>query len=288
MPISLSMYLYKKVQEKSQHDFEKRNKLLNSQDIKKLLESSDKNNLIKIFKSAVVDHEPVNGIPYNLMPPLAPLFYHDNFKRCMIANAIGEYAGELDAEHTNHAITILDALCDSSCAGYVQLFAWNALGRWLTVIPDLMNDRKNDLLNAMSGSTASLLGAIVFLDKLCLINQKQQVLKLIEESREHVKYKAQQALFSYFLIHKGCSSYLESEKHFKDKNMRKFIKQCQNRNFSLQYNFEEGAREIGLIPWIQKDGLQPGTEQADICLALKKFCFNYVSAIGFYLKTYWD
>ncbi|MCA9398425.1 MAG: hypothetical protein KC618_01665 [Candidatus Omnitrophica bacterium] len=287
MSFSLSLYLYKRFQEKLQSAFEKNNKILSLADIEHLLIAPNQHKTIRIFKSAVVDHEPVDGIPYHLVPPVPPLFYHDHFKRCLIARAVGELAGRLDMQHSQDAVAILDELRETSSAGYVQVFAWHALGRWAALKPGLWQERCQDMIEAFGGATATLLGAVLFLDQVRTVTSRAEVLSLIEEGQKRVKYKVQKALFGYFLIRNGYDDAPYRARHFTDQNMQIFLKQCAKSNGTSRAYFEEGIREIGLVSGYQNRGLQAGTQQADMAYHMEKMGGDYLSAIGLYLRICW-
>ncbi|MCA9405177.1 MAG: hypothetical protein KC684_01455 [Candidatus Omnitrophica bacterium] len=284
MPFSLSLYLYKRFQEKLQSAFEKNNKILSLTDIKHLIASSDKLKMIRIFRSAVVDHEPVDGAPYHLVPPVPPLFYHDCFKRCLIARAVGELAGRLDMQHSQDAVAILDELRETSSAGYVQVFAWHALGQWAALKPKLWPERRQDMIEAFGGASATLLGVLLFLEMVHQTRPDQNVLDVIHQGQKKINYKVQKALFGYFLIRNRYDVARYKESHFADRNMQKFLHQCYKDLNVSHANMEEGLREVGLI---SGQGLSNGTQQAEVAYQMEKISGDYLSAIGLYVKTCW-
>lgn len=288
MPISLPLYFYKWFQEKSQAKFEQTNRILATDDIEKFFKEYSAQKTISVFKSAVVDHDLVDGVPYYLAPPLPPLFYHDAFKRCLIAETLGMYADALNIDQAKDAVETLDTLCDGTSAGFVQIFAWQSLGLWARLKPEIFHTHKEQLLNAFGGSTASLLGAFLFLDQMCQADCKQQALDIIDQGKDRVKYKVQKALLCCKLTQFQLANSFVGKCISTDKNLQEFLERCQNQEYLYANHFREGLREVGLVPRTQKAQLDAGTQQADISFRLKKFCSNDVSVVGMYLNVYWN
>ena len=281
MPLSLSLYLYRLLQEKALRNFEKDNKILSQPEIDSLIKGSDLSGAMKIFRSAVVDHKPVAGVPYYLKAPLEPLFYHDNFKRCIIAGAAGGCAGRLGPAGKADALAVLDELGGPASAGYVQIFARHALGQWVKADETLYPERKGSLLEAFGSTVASLLSAMVFIDHLQATPYAKDVPGLLAEGRGRVRYQMQKVLFSYYVKERGLEALA-----FADKNITSFLGNFRHTGAGQHY-FEEGARSIGFIPLRQKGGLVSGTQQADIGRRLKRICGPYLYALGLFMKECW-
>lgn len=288
MPFSLSLLIYQKIQEKIQKDFEEKHIILNSKDIRNIANSRDKNRVIEVFSSAVVDHSPVDGFPYYLSPPVATMFYHDNFKRCLIASEIGKLAGCLSDDIAKKAVIILETLTQSLNTGYVQCFAWEALGKWLSVKPELSGLQKDRVQQALGGPTGSLLGALLFLQQAHIQGRTQDVNHLLSKGGDRVRYKVQKALFGYFLTNHFFDLDALDIIDQKDHVMREFQVDCRKKAFISKSNFERGAREIGLISGAQKSGFIPGTQQDDIGQELMRFAGEYISLVGYYLQRCWE
>ena len=69
MPFALSLYLHGLYVKKVQKKFDEHNKVLSQKEIEELLQHEDIYKTLRIFRSAVVDHKEVDGMPYHTIYP---------------------------------------------------------------------------------------------------------------------------------------------------------------------------------------------------------------------------
>lgn len=283
MPFSLAMYLYRIAQEKTQKQFEKNNIVLNFQDIENLKQVKDKEVVIKILKSAVVDHQPVEGRPYFLNPPITPLFYHDSFKRCVVAEILAELARGDHDRYKSDVCLILRELIDVKQAGIVQIFAWHALGQWVAGDKDVLITFDEDLKRGCRGSVGSILGLMLFCEALMNYGHRQKVAAFIDAHISMVRFSVQKALLHYF-IHR----YQLAVSFMPDKDQSfAFFSKVRDLKYFTSEQIEMGLQEIGLIPGSGRKGVWPGTQQADIVKRINKISVDYIPVIGYYLLEEW-
>jgi len=282
LPVALSLYLYGLYQKKIEKAFDKNNKVLTQKDIEGLLKKEDIQKTLQIFRSAIVDHKKVNDMPYHLGYPVNGVFYHDGFKRAVIADGITSYSRELKTEELSDILLILDKLIDPETSiSYVQILAWNSLGRIGKNYPTLVEDKKEIIMNAFGGSVASVLGVLIFLDKMLDSSQKRRALSFIKEGKLFIKYRVQKALINYYMFK---SPYFGNPIE-ENPNLESDIKRFLLSNPSLtQSDTNEGLRHIGIIKWSQESYFLKNTTHEDIGKRVMKAANDYIAPIGFFSR----
>lgn len=285
MPFSLSLYLYNKYMHKVNLAFAQENKALSQADINSLLEQEDRSKAIRIFYSAVVDHSPIDGVPYYLNYPVNGIFYHDGHKKAVIAEGICSYDWVRDKNNVEDALMVLDKFIDpEKNGGYVQVIAWNALGKLAQCFPEILTMKKKQLLSAFGGTTGSLLGAIVFVDAISNSSGRSFALSMVEMGQGSICYRVQKLLINYFLYRSPNHPNPLKAKTKLEPDILRFLNgiEC-NFQFSLN-DFAQGCREIDLIGQNHQAVFYEGTSQANVAAILSRVCRRYLQVIGAYLR----
>lgn len=286
MPVSLSLYLYRCYQRKVQKKFDEHNSVLSQKDVEELIEGEDKVRTIRFFRSAVVDHIPVEGRPYYLRYPLESIFYHDGFKRAAIADAVGSLAIGSNKRTGEDALVILDELIDpEKTAPYVQVLAWHSLAGLTDRLPSVIHKKKERLMEAFGGRSASVLGALIFIETLLQGEHKIKALEMFLEGRIKVRYRVQKALLNAFMYYR---------KEFPDPtedpaleaDIRHFLNRLDSRRYFTREETHEGLREIGLIPMHVRPELWANTPQADLARRLEAVAGRYIGTMGAFIKQW--
>jgi len=281
LPISLSLYLYGLYQKKVQKAFDKKNKVLSQKEIEELLKKEDIQKTLQILRSAVVDHQKVDGMPYYLGYPVNGIFYHDGFKRAVIADGITSYSRELKGEELFDALLILDKLIDpETSVSYVQVLAWNSLGRIGVKCPTLVEDKKGTIMLAFGGSVASVLGVLLFLDRMLGTSQQKIFLTLIKEGKSFLKYRVQKALFNYYMFKSPYFGNPIEENPNLENDIKRFLLAVQSNRSMTQSDTNEGLRHIGLIKWNQEASFWENTPHAEVGKRVTKVANEYLAPIG--------
>lgn len=199
MPFSFFLHLYERFQEKHAEDFDRQNKVLTPGDIRALLQAADRTSALRVLRSAVTDHHPVNGIPYHLRYPVNELFYHDRFKRALIADGIGRALVPVADSEWEDALAILDALADpGKNAGFVVILAWDALGRLSSINPEVPALCAAGLRRSLGGTVGSVIGALIFSDHARRAGMDEEVLPVLVGAGEDVRFRLQKVLYWYY------------------------------------------------------------------------------------------
>lgn len=278
MPVSLSLYLYGLYQKKVEKAFDKNNKVLSQKEIEELLKKEDIQKTLQVFRSAVVDHKRVDGMPYHLGYPVNGIGYHDGFKRAVIADGITSYSRELQEEELTDVLLILNKLINpEESISYVQILAWNSLGRIGKRCPRLVKDNKETIMSAFAGSVASVLGVLIFLDMMLETSQKRRALFFIKEGKTFIKYRVQKALINYYMFKSPYFGNSIEENPNLESDIKRFL--SGNQSFT-QSDTNEGLRHIGLIKWNQDGCFLDNTPHADVGKRVMKVANEYITAIG--------
>lgn len=281
MPISLSLYLYGLYQKKVEKAFDKNNKVLSQKEIEELLKKEDIQKTLQVFRSAVVDHKKVEGMPYHLSYPVTGIFYHDGFKRAVIADGITNFSRKLKEEELSEVLLILDKLIDPEMSiSYVQILAWNSLGRIGWHYSTLVKDKKEIIMGAFTGSVASVLGVLIFLDKMLETSQKNTALSLIEEGKAFIKYRVQKALCNYYMFKSPYFGNPIEENPHLESDIKRFLLTVQNNRSLTQSDTNEGLRHIGVIKWNQEASSWENTPHVDVGKRVMKVANDYIAPIG--------
>lgn len=288
LPISLSLYLYSLYQDKVQKAFDENNKVLSQKDVEALLLQEDKQKTLRIFRSAIVDHVNVEGLPYYLSYPVNGIFCHDTFKRAVIADSIGNYTEHLQGEELSEAVLILDHLINPRTErGYVQILAWNSLGRIGMRFPNLIENKKEKVKDAFNYSTASSLGALMFLDRMLETSQQELARCLIIEGMRSAKYSEPKALYSYYVYKSTCFDNPLEENLKTGYDIKCFLSSIQQNYSFNQDDFNEGLKYVGIITGKQDPSFFIGTPHLDVAKRVVNLCGDYIAAIGaFFTRAY--
>lgn len=275
MPFTLAMYLYQKVQQNFQNEFEKHNTIVSLESINSLGHDGDERRMTEIFKSAIVDHAPVDGRPYYLCPPVTPVFYHDLFKRCLIAKRLGCLAATADKRVADNAKLTLRTMVQDDAYGYVNIFAWHALAAWAKMDKEIIEEVMPQIELSFGSAPAVFLGLIVFLEETMTVYGKDKVYEIITEHQHRVCYRMQKVMLSYF----NC-------KHQLGLSCERFADECAQRFASQKVctldQINAGLHEIGLIPGDFRKGVWKSTQQAEIAGYVRKMTQDYLPLIGYY------
>lgn len=200
MPFSLFVGLYDYFQSKHEKEFDQHNKILTPEDIRELLARPDGAAVWPVLRSAVTDHRPVDGIPYHLRYPFSAMFYHDGFKRTMIAAGIGRKLNPSTGPEWEDARAVLAALtCPEQNAGYVIILAWDALGRMSRHRPQWRAGLHSQLRAALGGSVAQMIGALVYCDHLWAAGARDAVRDVLAGAEGDVRFRTQRVLYYAYL-----------------------------------------------------------------------------------------
>ncbi len=281
MPVSLSLYLYGLYQKKVQKDFDKKNKVLSQKKIEELLRDGDIQKTLQVFRSAVVDHKKVDGIPYYLSYPVNGIFYHDGFKRAVIADGITSYLRELQEEEVVNVKSILDKLIDPETSiSYVQILAWNSLGRIGINCSTLVEDKKGTIMRAFGASVASVLGVLLFLDRMMGTTQQEISLTLIKEGKSFIKYRVQKALFNYYIFKSPHFGNPIEDNPNLENDIKRFLLTVQNKRLLTRSDTNEGLRYVGLVKRNQEASFWKNTPHAEVGKRMIKIANDYIALIG--------
>lgn len=164
--------------------------------------------------------------------------------------------------------------------------AWNALGRIGSKHPEAVGDKKEEVEDALAYSTASAMGALLFLDNMVKSSGEQIFKDLVITGMQSAAYRVPKALFSYYVFKSphfenplGGNSQLTCDiKQF-------FSAVQQNYNFT-QEDFNEGLRLISMLGSHQTEFWE-GTPHLEIAKRLVYYCGHYIVAIGaFFIRGY--
>jgi hypothetical protein len=278
VPISLGLYLYMLYQKKIEASFDKNNKVLSQKEIEELLKKDDFLRTLRIFRSAVVDHKKIDEMPYYLSYPVNGIFHHDGFKRAVIADGIADYAREFKEDELSEALLILDKLIDPETSiSYVQILAWHSLGKIGKSYKTLVKDKKETIMKAFGASVASVLGVLLFLDKMLQTSQRRRALAFIKEGSTFTKYRVQKALINYYMFKSPYfSNPLDGDLNL-GSDIKRFL--LSNRSWT-QSDTNQGLRHLGIIKWNQEAYFWDNTPHTDVARRIKKAANNYIAPIG--------
>lgn len=285
MPFSLSLFLQDFFQKKVRSEFDKSNKVLTPGDIDLLSGDQDRLKTLSIFKSAVVDHHSVNGTPYHLKYPLEDVFYHDGFKKAMIADNLSRFSLVQSPCDYSQAEIILSRLTDPKHSeGYVRILAWNSWGvlaqRFDILTPQFMER----VIMSLKGTSGCLTGTLVFLDRLVEAGFKQQAVDLFQKGISGAQYRVQRALLEYYRLKRNVWLGRSVKEFCLPADIHHFIeKEKKGCAFSMS-DVCEGCREVGLIASGQTMAFWEGTQQAQIRDRLMEAGGDYIRAIGSFLN----
>ncbi len=252
MPVALSLYLYGLYQKKVEKAFDANNKVLSQKEIEALFKKEDVQKTLQIFRSAVVDHKAVDGIT------------------C--------YSRELQEEALTDVLLILDKLIDpEESISYVQILAWNSLGRIGDCCSKLVKDKRESIMSAFGGSVASVLGVLIFLDKMLETSQKRRALSFIKEGKSFIKYRVQKALINYYLFKSPYFGNPVEENPNLESDIKRFL--LNNRSFT-QSDTNEGLRHIGIIPWNKEESFWDNAPHVNVGKRVMKAANDYIAPIG--------
>jgi len=195
LPFALSLYLHGLYVKKVQKKFDEHNKVLSQKEIEELLQHEDIYKTLRIFRSAVVGHQKVDGIPYHTRYPADGIGCHDSFKRAVIADSIFKDIELIEA------VLILDKLIDPDVEySYVQILAWHSLGLIGKDHPDLIENMIEKTRSSLSKSVAAVLGALLFLEEILQTSHQLAAKNMVYEGLNLAQYGPQKALLNYFMF----------------------------------------------------------------------------------------
>ncbi|MGE0266969.1 MAG: hypothetical protein AB7S78_00755 [Candidatus Omnitrophota bacterium] len=265
-------------------EFDRSNKVLTQGDIDALSVHPDHSRALRIFRSAVVDHHPVGGAPYHLKYPLEDVFYHDSFKKATIADNLSRYPLVQSEDDYFQAEILLGKLTDQNYAeGFVRILAWNSWGRLVSRLNKVQTVR-NRVVAAFGGPTASLTGALIFLDRLEENGGAVQAMDIFLDGFSSIQYRVQKALACYYQMRRSIRFEFVPEQGYLPADIRHFLeKEKKGCNFS-QDDVCEGFREVGLFTSGQKKTFWEGTQQAQMRDRIMEAGGDYIRAIGSFLN----
>jgi len=287
VPVTLSLYLHGLFVKKVQKKFDEHNKVLSQKEIEELSEPEDIYKTLCIFRSAVVDHKEVDGMPYHTIYPTNGLGYHDGFKRAVIADSVTKFSRSLKDIELTEAVLILDKLIDPDFeSGYVQILAWHSLGLIGKDHPDLVENMIEKTRNSLSKSVAPVLGALLFLENILQTPHQQAAKNMVYEGLNSAQYGSQKALLNYFIFRNfNFDNPLENPKLEND--IKRFLLAIQKGYHFTQEDYNEGLTLIGMVKKDQDPHFWKETPHYDVGNRLNKVCSEYIPVIGaFFNKNY--
>lgn len=285
MPIALSLYFHGLYRDKIQKEFDKHNRVLSQKDIEDLLLEEDIGRVLRIFCSAVADHQKVDGMPYHLSYPVNDMFYHDGFKRALIADGIGRMAERMDHAMRKDAVCVLKVLADPfrSPAGYARVLAWNALGGVIASEAKLMDMYRDDVLDALGGTVPSVIGALLFIDA-ARKRKDTRIAALVQDGMGSARYRVQRALLHYFR-HTRPEFETPLQQPDLETDIRTFLQRLPQYGLFTQADVQEGLRAVGMFASLQKAEFQANTPHADIGQRVTQAASEFVGAAGAFLRS---
>ncbi len=280
MVISTYLYLRRAYLRKVRRDFDKHNRVLRQADIERILEGGDTRTALRVFRSAVVDHQKVDGIPYHTKYPSNAHIGHDRFRKAFIADGIGGYGDALEETDLSDAVLILDKLTDVETEPeHTQILAWNSLGRLARSHPGVIEHEKKRAREAFAYSTASSLGALLFLDHLLGASEREVARELIEDGIRLASHSVPRALLCYYANKTPGLDNPSEQDPDTPYNVRKFILAVQGGCVFDQGDFNEGLRLIGFKPPFWE-----GTPEAEVVKRVAQRCGDLIPAIGAFYR----
>lgn len=279
MSFSLFFSIYEALQKRQQKLFDKHNKIISEGELKSLINENVSPRALKILSSAVIDHAPVEGVPYYLKYPFG-LFYHDNFKKAFIADGIMRPKIIDDDEALKDSLRILRALVDpEKSVGYVQILAFNALAQAAQQRPQIIMTEKDVILRAFAGAVPGLVGALIFLHQTMLGPSRKETVAIVEEGKWLVRYRVQKALVNYFLFcHPQCKP-IDG-----DKDIKYFLSSLKQNNIFTEQEYLHGFKEIGLFSGKKKLEFWDNTPHAAVGTRLRAVGAAYIGAAGAFAR----
>lgn len=293
MIYTLSNLFKERAREKAQEQFDKSNKVLTEKEIEKL--RRDIRLALPIFKSAVVDHEPINGVPYHTFYPFKNLEQYSHFRRAAIAHGIYLESNNLLEEDLSLALPILEKLGTSNGeSAKTKILAWNALGRIGTKHPEVFNKELDNLQDALYKSHASEysfipvnsnpLGGVLFLDSLSKTEKAGEVKKLVEDAVVNSESLSSKVLLTYFMAVNPTFKYgLENIPNI-DPKLKEFYSELNNQSDS--FNLEAKAKGLSLCGIVQPQELPlwSGTSHKKWVDITSSVAGSYPYALGAFAK----
>ena len=158
---------------------------------------------LRIFRSAVVDHKEVDGMPYHTIYPANGIGYHDGFKRAVIADSISRFSRSLKDIELTEAVLILEKLINPDFeSSYVQILAWHSLGLIGKDCPALVENMIKKTRSSLSKSVAAVLGALLFLEKILQTLYQRAAKNMVYEGLNLAQYGTAKGINELFYIQK--------------------------------------------------------------------------------------
>ncbi|MCA9402433.1 MAG: hypothetical protein KC897_01515 [Candidatus Omnitrophica bacterium] len=284
MPFSFFLCLYEHFQKKHAEDFDQKNKILSPEDIRGLLRSADRARALRVLRSAVVDHHPVDGVPYHLRYPVNELFYHDRFKRAVIAAGIGRELAPADKRELEDALAILYTMTDPGHnAGFVVLLAWDALGRLNAAEPAVTERFAPDLQRALAGPVGSAIGALVYCDHARSAGMTKAVMPILLNAAGKVRFRLQKVLLRYYLeqfpaVTAGPAIATLST----GPGIGRFVREVRDGRSWSQADITEGLVQIDLFGANQERAFWDNTPHAEVGRLVTAAAQEYLRICGAY------
>jgi len=293
MIYTLSSIAKESSRKRAQKKFDASNKVLTEKEIEEL--RKDIRSALPIFKSAVVDHEPINGVPYHTFYPFKNLEQYSHFRRAAIAHGLYLEADKLSEEDLSTALSILETLGNSNNeSAKTKILAWNALGKIGMIHPELFNKELTNLQNVLYKNHASEysfipanstpLGGILFLDSLSKTEKVGEVKKLVEDAVINSESLSAKVLLTHFMNVNPSFKYgLENIPDI-DSKLKEFYLDLNNNVDSFNPEAKEKGLSLCGIVQPQELPLWSGTSHKKWVDIASSVAGSYPYAIGAFAK----
>jgi len=255
------LFAYKLYNDFRQRIFEKGgNVVLTRERIGDTLKRATPSESIRIFKSAICDHEPVDGVRYFTRFPFGSKIInaHDHHRKAFIAHEIGEMVKKSAMLNGELSFCTDILLCLSDCFQqkyYTQLIAWNSLSRVARLHPCKSTEAIgiDYFKRCMAKDFISGIGALKFVMNL---NQAGECRDFVDEMIRYMIEHADlpiMALLAFNLSRDDSFTRSQKEQIMKrlpdDPKFTSFLKYMDTLHLGFTRDeLSEGLRNLGLQP----------------------------------------
>ncbi len=184
-----------------QRSFERGCKVLCEKDIVQLSRERDTARFLAVLRSAIVDHEPVDGVPYFTRHPVGPVGAHDGFRRASLVRILRQRLSRLSFLEAAEAVLILRRLLDVKEYGYTRALSWEALGLVGRHHPSLVGHLLAEAGGFLRGNVADLCGVFVFFEQASRLGWHREIQEILRQGEPRVRYRLERAFFDHY---KAC------------------------------------------------------------------------------------
>ena len=183
--------------QKRQRSFGRECKVLRDQDIVQLSQESDMGRFLAVIRSALVDHDPVDGIAYFTRYPVESIGVHDGFRRAVLVRILRQRLPQMSLLEAAEAVLILRHLLDAKEYGYTRVLSWEALGVAGRCHASLVGHLLAETKGFLRGNIADLCGVFVFFEQTLTLGWHREIQEILRQEESRVRYRLERAFFHY-------------------------------------------------------------------------------------------